>query len=182
VSTQRLFVDVLHGDRRRCDAGRLPAGALKEVDSLLGITDLGRDYGYPRRKAAMVALVFLQLIEESLAPNAMTRSELAEAALRIVERVANEMGGRNFYMLKTSREWLLRCKRDALIVSEFTGQNARSLALKHGLTEMRIRQIVEKAAPQLPSSGGQTRRRGLPRPARTTTPLAKRIAHHAARK
>jgi len=56
--------------------------------------------------------------------------------------LARELGGepRYFPLLATAQ----RPRRDRDICREFTGNNYRELAKKHGLTEIRIRQIVAR--------------------------------------
>jgi Mor family transcriptional regulator len=56
-------------------------------------------------------------------------------------RLSQHLGGLAYYFPKLDNT--LRRARDDLIRSEFTGFNHRALARAYGLTEMRIREIVQ---------------------------------------
>lgn len=66
----------------------------------------------------------------------------AEAAFAIAEAIRTEVGGAYEYIPK-GQTWLLS-RRDREIYADFHGDNYRQLARKHHLSEMRIRQIVER--------------------------------------
>lgn len=62
--------------------------------------------------------------------------------LRAAMETAQMFGGTHQYFPKL--ESALRSARDKLIRKEFTGTNYKELALKYGLTEMWIREIVDR--------------------------------------
>ena len=65
-----------------------------------------------------------------------------EAALAIAEEARKELGGGHIYLPK-GKEWELS-RRDRSIWQRFRGDNYAQLAREEGLTEMRIRQIIER--------------------------------------
>lgn len=67
--------------------------------------------------------------------------ELARMVLAQVQHLANELGGRPVYLAKGVLVHL--SARDEQMCAEFRGNNYRQLAHKYGLTEMRVRQIVD---------------------------------------
>lgn len=66
----------------------------------------------------------------------------AEAALSIAEAARKQLGGGHQYIPK-GRDFDLS-RRDRRIYGKFKGDNYTQLAREFGLTEMRIRQIVER--------------------------------------
>jgi Mor family transcriptional regulator len=66
----------------------------------------------------------------------------AEAALSIAEAARKELGGGHLYLPK-GQEWELS-RRDREIYGKFRGDNYTQLAREYRLTEMRIRQIIER--------------------------------------
>lgn len=66
---------------------------------------------------------------------------LADAVAAQVRHVAAELGGRPIYLARGVAVGL--SARDERMCAEFRGNNYRQLAQKHGLTEMRVRQIVD---------------------------------------
>ncbi|NMG48253.1 transcriptional regulator [Azoarcus communis] len=66
----------------------------------------------------------------------------AEAAMSIAERVRKELGG-GFHYIPKGRDYELS-HRDRAIYGKFRGDNYQQLAREYDLTEMRIRQIVER--------------------------------------
>jgi Mor family transcriptional regulator len=66
----------------------------------------------------------------------------AEAAFAIAEEARKELGGGHIYIAK-GQEWELS-RRDRSIWERFRGDNYAQLAREEGLTEMRIRQIIER--------------------------------------
>ena len=65
---------------------------------------------------------------------------LAQLALEQLQYLSGHMGGGGFYLAKGVAAML--AARDELIWREFNGRNYAELARAHGLTEMRVRQIV----------------------------------------
>jgi Mor family transcriptional regulator len=57
-------------------------------------------------------------------------------------KLSDTLGGLAYYFQQLDK--VLIKKRDALIKSEFTGTNHRPLARKYGLSEVWIREIVQK--------------------------------------
>jgi Mor family transcriptional regulator len=58
-------------------------------------------------------------------------------------KLSDTLGGLAYYFQQLDK--VLLKKRDALIRSEFTGANHRPLARKYGLSEVWIREIVQKS-------------------------------------
>ena len=58
-----------------------------------------------------------------------------------LQHVAQQMGGQPAYLAKGVAMYL--SARDRQMCAEFRGNNYRQLAAKYGLTEMRVRQIVD---------------------------------------
>ena len=69
--------------------------------------------------------------------------EMAKVAMEQVRVAARQIGGRNTYIPTCVRVELE--ERDEGVRAEFDGTNYQELAAKHGLTESRIRQIVDEA-------------------------------------
>ena len=64
----------------------------------------------------------------------------AQLALEQLQYLAQHMGGGGFYLAKgVAAMW---AARDEQMWREFSGRNYAELARRHGLTEMRVRQIV----------------------------------------
>lgn len=66
---------------------------------------------------------------------------LAEAVAAQVRHVAAELGGRPIYLARGVAVGL--SARDRQMCAKFRGNNYRQLASEYGLTEMRVRQIVD---------------------------------------
>lgn len=66
----------------------------------------------------------------------------ADAAFAIAEAIRKDVGGSYEYIPK-AQPWKLS-KRDSEIYAKFNGANYRDLARQHHLSEIRIRQIVER--------------------------------------
>ena len=64
----------------------------------------------------------------------------AQLAMEQLQYLSGHMGGGGFYLAKGVAAML--AARDELIWREFNGRNYAELARRHGLTEMRVRQIV----------------------------------------
>jgi Mor family transcriptional regulator len=98
------------------------------------------DEGYPERLREMALYLYLELVEDDDLVAAHGAQRLAQLALDQTERLCQELGGESFYMHRAVRYKLSR--RDRQIIKEHRGNNTHLLARKYGLTEMRIRQIV----------------------------------------
>ncbi|PAX17089.1 hypothetical protein CLI92_05960 [Vandammella animalimorsus] len=66
---------------------------------------------------------------------------MARQALMQLQHLAREKGGRAIYLAKGMAVHL--SARDRAMCAEFRGNNYRALADRYGLTEMRVRQIVD---------------------------------------
>jgi Mor family transcriptional regulator len=74
----------------------------------------------------------------------LAHQEAAEIALDVAEHVRKNIGGVATYIPRgLSYELSLR---DRQIWSEFKGDNHAELARKYDMTEMRVRQIIDRAA------------------------------------
>jgi Mor family transcriptional regulator len=100
------------------------------------------DDHFPERLAIMATHLYSVLAAaDDLRP--LGEARLAELVLDQVDRYSAEEGGSSFYVMKGLRFRL--SQRDRRIVDEFTGNNIEQLAAKHGLSDMRIRQILAAA-------------------------------------
>ena len=76
-------------------------------------------------------------------PGVMSPKEMAKVAMEQVRVAARQIGGRNIYIPTCVRVELE--ERDEGIRAEFKGNNHQELAAKYGVSDTRIRQILEKA-------------------------------------
>jgi Mor family transcriptional regulator len=90
----------------------------------------------------MVEEMFLHLVEDEEALAALGVERLAELAVGQVDRVAMKLGGSGFYLPKGIGAKM--SARDREIVQAFNGRNKHQLARLHGVSEMRIDQILKK--------------------------------------
>lgn len=88
----------------------------------------------------------LEQIGASIGKALVDHKVAEEAATNISVSVTQElrmlMGGQTVYFPKAITA--IKEKRDKEIFWEFDGCNYQALAMKHGVSEMRIRQIIEK--------------------------------------
>lgn len=85
---------------------------------------------------------YLHLVEDEEAVAKLGLDRLAEIAVGQTDRVATKLGGCQFYLPRGIGAKL--SARDRQIASEWRGNNGHSLARKHGVSEMRISQILKK--------------------------------------
>lgn len=97
------------------------------------------DDDYPEVLAVIAAAAYEWLVAP---PLKLDHQAATEAALSIAEAARVGLGGGKLYVPKGQAYLLSR--RDLLIYGKFRGDNFRALALEFGLTEMRIRQIVDR--------------------------------------
>lgn len=96
------------------------------------------DDDYPEILAAAANAAYAWLTEHLQ----LEHQPAAEAAFAIAEAIRNDVGGAYEYIPK-GQTWLLS-RRDREIYRKFRGDNYRQLAREYHLSEMRIRQIVER--------------------------------------
>jgi len=114
--------------------GRVTAGDLAPLEAVM-------DPAYPDRLREIAEHLFLQLLEEEdAAPDPARAHQMAQIALRQTERLSINLGGGNFYMHKGVSFRLTPRNRE--MCARFTGNNYDALALAYGLSDMRVRQIV----------------------------------------
>jgi Mor family transcriptional regulator len=98
------------------------------------------DESYPEVLADIARTVH----ERLMARARLAHQEAAEIALDVAEHVRKNIGGVATYIPRgLSYELSLR---DRQIWSEFKGDNHAELARKYDMTEMRVRQIIDRAA------------------------------------
>ena len=98
------------------------------------------DDSYPEVLADIARTVHEQLMARAR----LAHQEAAEIALVVAEHVRKNIGGVATYIPRgLSYELSLR---DRQIWSEFKGDNHAELARKYDMTEMRVRQIIDRAA------------------------------------
>lgn len=96
------------------------------------------DDDYPEALALIANAAYTWLIEHM----SIDHQRAAEAALSIAERARKELGGGHQYIPK-GRDYELS-RRDRQIYAKFRGDNFTQLAREFELTEMRVRQIVDR--------------------------------------
>ena len=83
--------------------------------------------------------VFVGLLN-SPAAKACAPQVLAQAAIVVLIQVAHDLGGFNYYITRMGNLRAAALRR--AIHKDFDGRNYAQLAREHGLTEMRVRQIL----------------------------------------
>ncbi|AWI78618.1 transcriptional regulator [Parazoarcus communis] len=96
------------------------------------------DDDYPEALGLIANAAYTWLVEHLK----LDHQTAAEAALSIAERARKELGGGHQYIPK-GRDYELS-RRDRQIYGKFHGDNYTQLAREFDLTEMRIRQIVDR--------------------------------------
>ena len=135
---------VLSDAYSECQNMTMPAFTLPPMDCLPAPVLIVEDESLMREKLlrlllqlgyAQDALVFVTNLAEA-------RHWLAHnpAALALVEDIRAHYGGNQIYIPRGDK--FNRAKLHAAIRREFNGRNYAELARRHGLTEMRVRQIV----------------------------------------
>lgn len=94
---------------------------------------------YPERLVEIATSLFAFLVDNPLA-HGMTRQQQAALALGQTEGLRADHGGSMFYF-PAAHSYQLTL-RDRQMIREFTGNNIRQLAVKNGLSETRVRQII----------------------------------------
>jgi Mor family transcriptional regulator len=90
----------------------------------------------------MVEESYLYLVEDADAVARLGLDRLAEIAVGQVDRIAATLGGCQFYLPRGIGAKL--SARDRQIAEEWRGNNGHALARKHGISEMRVSQILKK--------------------------------------
>lgn len=98
------------------------------------------DDAYPERLREIATCLFLELLDADGLAQLLGVPRLAQLALDQTERLSFDLGGESFYMHRGVRYRL--SLRDRQIVDEFNGRNQHQLARQHGLSVMRIYQII----------------------------------------
>lgn len=111
----------------------VPATTLAPLEGLF-------DEAYPERLREIATCLFLELLDAEGLVQLLGVPRLAQLALDQTERLSFDLGGESFYMHRGTRYRL--SLRDREIVAEFNGRNQHQLARKHGLSVMRIYQII----------------------------------------
>jgi len=98
------------------------------------------DDAYPEVLADIAREIHRQLMEDPRTK--LPHPVAAEMALSVAEHVRKNIGGVNVYIPRG--HVYEATQREQQIYAEFKGDNYHQLARKWQLTEMRIRQIIEK--------------------------------------
>lgn len=96
---------------------------------------------FPERIRKIVEILYMQLLESERPTQCERMAELAQVAVEQMERLSSTLGGTLFYLPKCIQFSLIN--RDKQIMEEYKGFNTRDLAIKYGLSEERIRQIIK---------------------------------------
>ncbi len=90
----------------------------------------------------MIEEIYLHLVEDEEAVAKLGLERMAEIAVGQADRIAAKLGGSQFYMSRGMGAKL--SARDRQIAQEWRGNNGHHLARKHGISEMRVSQILKK--------------------------------------
>ena len=102
-----------------------------------------RDFNDKQREFAEV--IFLGLMNSDAA-KACAPHALAEAAIAVLVQMSHDLGGGAVYVGKLENVRQARMYR--AIHAKFTGNNHTELAREHGISEMRVRQILSTNQPK----------------------------------
>lgn len=91
----------------------------------------------------VLALIATAAYDQLRARTKLDHAEASELAFSISEQARVTLGGGAHYYIPKGQQWLLS-KRDREIWDKFRGNNYQALAQEYDLTEMRIRQIIER--------------------------------------
>lgn len=121
---------------------RLSSAEAAVLDALLppGLTEEMRDVAY----CLFEALALQDARTGTVAPDdawLFVLRSMAHAAVVQLQHLAREKGGQAIYLAKGVAAFLTA--RDREMCSKFRGDNYKRLASEYGLTEMRVRQIVD---------------------------------------
>lgn len=121
----------------------IPIDLARASDQQLALVNAHFDKSAPEvwRDFAELNFVFLRF---NATFKDMPDQLLADAAVGLVCQCSSSFGGQQFYFPRGLA--LLSRERSALILKEFRGNNFRELAIKHRVTDSRIRQIVQEQA------------------------------------
>lgn len=114
------------------DLARVTARQLEPLHQAL-------DADMSERQREIAESIFIGLIHSAAAPHCAP-SMLAAAAMHALLQMSHDMGGQALYLPKMDK--LRRIKRERAIRQQFKGNNIAQLARAHGITEMRVRQIL----------------------------------------
>lgn len=79
-------------------------------------------------------------LQASLGAHGVSGEKSAHIAVAVVDELRKHWGGQSLYVPQGAG--VKRRKRDLAIFAEFNGRNYGELAMKYGVSEMRVRQIV----------------------------------------
>lgn len=103
------------------------------------------DEAMTEKQREFAEVAYVGLLGSGVA-NAVPRELLGLAACAVMFQVAHVLGGATFYIPKIDQ--LQRVWRERHISANFNGRNYAQLARKHGLSEMRVRQILDRSLTQ----------------------------------
>lgn len=98
----------------------------------------------------MARCLFLGLKADPVVVKSMKNSEIAQLAVKQIELISAELGGRGMYVTKDFNKKMKQ--RNLKIVSEYTGSNVPALSRRYGVSDMRIHQILTDGRKKLASS------------------------------
>jgi len=100
---------------------------------------------FVERLSDMALSMYAVLVDGEKGKSVDEMGAAARLAIRLVVQLCQDFGGRSFYMHKSPLAAVYaQAARDKAIADAFNGRNILDLARQHGLTEMRIRQIVNQ--------------------------------------
>lgn len=112
---------------------------LKPLDELLGM-------GSEKFTYLIARFLFILLLKSPVLSKHLKPTQAAEIAVSQVRNICKVFGGHNFYVIKEMTA--KNVARNELINREFNGKNIPSLALKHQLSTVQIRNILAMSIPK----------------------------------
>ncbi|VFR54777.1 hypothetical protein BRI6_1096 [plant metagenome] len=99
------------------------------------------DEGYPEALRDIAQSLYAVLARRDDLVKTLTAAGLADLAVALTEGLSMDLGGRTFYLNKGAAFRL--GPRNRRMCAEFHGTNYAELAKRYGLSDVRVRQIVD---------------------------------------
>ena len=115
--------------------------SLQELQPLHAVLD--PDFNAKHRE--FVEIVFTGLMVSPVA-QVCSNTEVAHAAVAVLLQCSQLLGGTNYYL--NGLGYLQTAHMNRAIFDKFKGNNHLELAREHGITEMRVRQILKEKKPK----------------------------------
>lgn len=126
------------------DLTKIPAPVMAVLQTLI-------PSDWPEVWADLAAVFYVGLLN---ADTTLPHEVLAQIALEQVLAAVEQIGGQQLYVPRGAKR--SNSNKAECIRNEFNGRNHAELAVRHGITEMRIRQIVGGNVRKSPGNPSQT--------------------------